>query len=80
MCGWASAILTVEQFAESAFPAGRAMMGAVYPQKFLIQLSAAIVLSVAAAGLLKRRILFLLAIIPLVYLIVLVILILNGEA
>jgi hypothetical protein len=64
---------------ESASPSVRAAMASIYPAKLLAQFSVAIVLGVFA-GLFKRRILFLLVVIPLLYVVAFVILILHGEA
>jgi hypothetical protein len=79
ICGWLSLFLTLEQLVESASPSVRAAMASTYPAKLLAQFSVAIVLGVLA-GLLKRRILFLLVVIPLLYVVALMILILHGEA
>jgi hypothetical protein len=79
ICGWLSLFLTLEQLVESASPSVRAAMASTCPAKLLAQFSVAIVLGVLA-GLLKRRILFLLVLIPLLYVVALVILIFNGEA
>jgi hypothetical protein len=79
ICGWLSLFLTLEQLVESASPSVRAAMTSIYPVKLLAQFWVAIVLGVFA-GLLKRRILFLLVVIPLLYVVALVILILHGEA
>ena len=67
------------ELVESASPSVRATMASIYPAKLLAQFSVAVVLGVLA-GLLKRRILFLLVVIPLLYVIALVILMLHGEA